>query len=192
MSRESYLGGLAREWNRMILRRRVIEVVLAAATALCAASLCFADPQDTNPGASALDPDFAAGRKAIDAKNWNAAIKSLSSAALHNPDNADIQNYLGYAYRKTGKLDLAFKHYQRALALNPRHRGAHEYIGEAYLMTGNLPSARKHLEELRKICLLPCEELADLEREIAKHVKKSMARSRAGAAGHPADRPDAR
>ena len=29
-------------------------------------------------------------------------------------------------------------------------------------MTGNLSGAQKHLEELRKICLLPCEELADL------------------------------
>lgn len=34
----------------------------------------------------------------------------------------------------SGQLDLAFKHYQRALQLDPRHLGAHEYIGEAYLM----------------------------------------------------------
>ena len=45
---------------------------------------------------------------------------------------------------------------------------AHEYIGEAYLMVGDLASAQKHLEALRKICLLPCEEFADLEREIAE------------------------
>jgi tetratricopeptide (TPR) repeat protein len=175
MSCRAYMCAPARKWNRMIWRRRAIEVALAAAIALGAASPCFADPQETNPEASALDPDYAAGRKAIDAKNWNAAIKPLSSAALRSPDNADIQNYLGYAYRKTGKLDLAFKHYKQALALNPRHRGAHEYIGEAYLIKGDLKSAQKHLAALREICLLPCEELTDLEREIAKHVKKSAA-----------------
>ena len=39
-------------------------------------------------------------------------------------------------------------------------------------MVGDLASARMHLGELRKICLLPCEELADLDREIAEYVKK--------------------
>ena len=53
----------------------------------------------------------------------SAAIKSLSSAALRDTRNPDIQNYLGYAYRHTGQFDLAFKHYARALQLNPRHRG---------------------------------------------------------------------
>lgn len=167
----------AGKWNRMIWRRRAMKAALAAAIAMGAASPCFADPQDTDPEASALDPDYAAGRKAIEAKNWNAAVKSLFSAALRSPDNADIQNYLGYAYRKTGKLDLAFKHYKRALTLNPRHRGAHEYIGEAYLIKGDVRSAQKHLAALREICLLPCEEFTDLEREIAKYVKKSPARA---------------
>jgi tetratricopeptide (TPR) repeat protein len=80
-----------------------------------------------------------------------------------------IQNYLGDAHRKAGQLDSAFRHYKRALELNPRHRGAHEYIGEAYLMAGALASARRHLEELRKICLLPCEDLTDFEKAIAEY-----------------------
>jgi Flp pilus assembly protein TadD len=147
--------------------------MLAAAIAAGPVSLCRADPQDTAPAASALDPDYAAGRKALDAKDWNGAIKSLSSAARRNAKNADIQNYLGFAYRKSGKLDLAFKHYTQALSLDPRHRGAHEYIGEAYLMKGDLKSAEKHLKALREICSLTCEELTDLEREVANHVKKS-------------------
>ena len=153
--------------------RRVIWLTLAAIIAAGPVSLCRADPQDTVPAASAVDPDYATGRKALDSKNWNAAIKSLSSAARRNPDNADIQNYLGFAYRKSGKLDLAFKHYKQALSLDPRHRGAHEYIGEAYLMKGDVKSAEKHLKALREICSLTCEELTDLERAIANHAKKS-------------------
>jgi Flp pilus assembly protein TadD len=125
------------------------------------------------PQASAEDADYASARKAFEEKNWQTAIKSFLSAAKRNPRNADIQNYLGYAYRMTGQLDRAFKHYNEALSLNPRHRGAHEYIGEAYLIKGDLKSAQKHLAALRKICSLPCEELADLEREVASYVKKS-------------------
>jgi tetratricopeptide (TPR) repeat protein len=161
----------------MFSRRRAI-VVLAAAIGLGTASPCFSDPEETTPQVSAQDADYVAGRKALEAKNWTSAIKAFSSAAARNPSNADIQNYLGYAYRKTGKLELAFKHYNQALALNPRHRGAHEYIGEAYLLKDDVKSAQKHLAALREICSLPCEELKDLEREIAKHVKKPAAGSR--------------
>ena len=160
------------KWSRMIARRRAI-VVLAAAIGLGTGSPCFSDPAETTPEVSAQDPDYVTGRKALEAKNWSSAIKSFSSAAERNPRNADIQNYLGYSYRKSGKLDLAFKHYNQALTLNPRHRGAHEYIGEAYLLKGDMKSAQKHLAALREICSLPCEELTDLEREMAKHLKKS-------------------
>ena len=90
----------------------------------------IADPTDDDTAEAQLDPDYAAGKKAIEAKNWSGAIKSLSSAALRDSRNADIQNYLGYAYRNAGQMELAFKHYGRALQLNPRHRGAHEYLGE--------------------------------------------------------------
>lgn len=159
--------------KQAIRRRRAIRLMLAATIAAGPVSLCRADPQDTDPAASSLDADYAAGRKALDSKNWNGAIKSLSLAARRNPGNADIQNYLGFAYRKSGKLDLAFKHYRQALSLDPRHRGAHEYIGEAYLMKGELKSAEKHLKALREICSLTCEELTDLEHAIANHAKKS-------------------
>jgi len=163
----------AGERARSDSRRWAAGFSLAAAIAAGTALPCHGVEWDTDPQAAAADPDYAAGRKAIKAKDWNAAIKFFSSAALHAPDNADIQNYLGFAYRMAGRLDPAFRHYRRALELNPRHRGAHEYVGEAYLIVGDLASARKHLEALRKICLLPCEEFGDLEREIAAYVKRT-------------------
>jgi hypothetical protein len=49
---------------------------------------------------AALDPDFAAGKRAIVAGDWNGAINALTSAGLRDDRNADIQNYLGYAYRR--------------------------------------------------------------------------------------------
>ena len=100
-----------------------------------------ADPTDDDPDAAALDPDYAAGKKAIEAKDWRAAVKALSSAALRDTRNADIQNYLGYAYRHLGDMPRAFAHYERALKLNPRHRGAHEYAGRGGA-AGRRPAAR--------------------------------------------------
>jgi Flp pilus assembly protein TadD len=123
--------------------------------------------------AAAVDPDFATGRAAIEAKDWPGAIRALSSAALRDTRNADIENYLGYAYRHTGQMDLAFKHYERALQLNPRHRGAHEYAGEAYLLVNDLAKAEAHLSALEKICLIPCEEYDDLKKAIAEYRRKA-------------------
>src|SRR5690348_15885619 len=41
-----------------------------------------------------LDPDFAAGKRALVAENWNGAVAALKLAALRDPRNADIQNYI--------------------------------------------------------------------------------------------------
>ena len=70
-------------------------------------------------------------------------------------------------------MDLAFKHYGRALELDPRHRGAHEYVGEAYLIVNNLAKAEEHLAALHKICLIPCEEYEDLKKAIVEYRRRT-------------------
>jgi len=114
-----------------------------------------------------LDPDFAAGKKAMSAANWNAAITALERAALRDPSNADIENYWGYAYHRLRQWGPAMQHYQRALAFNRRHRGAHEHLGELYLALSEPTKAEDHLAALEEICLIPCEEFGDLKRAIA-------------------------
>ena len=142
-----------------------------------------ADPKDETP-AAVMDPEYAAGKAAIVARDWLAAIRSLSSAALRDTRNADIQNYLGYAYRQSGQLEPAFKHYARALQLDPRHRGAHEYVGEAYLLVNNLTKAEEHLAALEQICLIPCEEYEDLKKAVADYRRSSE-----GASAAPSEPP---
>ena len=110
---------------------------------------------------AALDPDFAAGKRAIVAGEWKEAITALTSAALRDARNADIQNYLGYAYRRLRQFDPAMQHYEQALTFNPRHRSAHEHLGEAYLAQGDLAKAKEHLAALDQICLIPCDEYDD-------------------------------
>jgi len=122
---------------------------------------------------AALDPDFAAGKRAIVAGDWTGAIKVLTSAGLRDDRNADIQNYLGYAYRRLRQLDTAMRHYKRALTLNPRQRSAHEHLGEAYLVEGDLAKAEEQLAALERICLIPCGEYNDLKRAIAEYNKSA-------------------
>ena len=117
-----------------------------------------------------LDPDFAAGKKALAAEDWNGAIVALKFAVLRDPRNADIQNYIGYAYRRLRQLGPAMGHYQQALVLNPRHRSAREHLGELYLVLGEPNKAEEHLAALKEICLIPCNEVADLERAIAAYM----------------------
>ena len=146
-------------------------IVLAGALGAFAPG-ALADPEETDPDLAKRDEDYAAGRKAVEAKNWSEAVAKLRVAERRNPDSADLHNFLGFSYRNLRQFDLAFTHYKRALAIDPRHRGAHEYIGEAYLMTGDLQGARRHLDLLKGICLLGCEELADLEKAIAEYLSK--------------------
>ena len=148
-------------------RAILLRCALLACT-LCMSPLACADPSEFEDPA-VRDPDYAAGKAAIDRKDWKEAIARFQQSALREPQNADIQNFLGYAYRNLKQFDLAFTHYTRAIEINPRHRGAHEYIGEAYLMVGNLPKAQEHLAALERICLLPCEELDDLKAKIAEY-----------------------
>jgi Flp pilus assembly protein TadD len=118
------------------------------------------------PAVSQANPDYVAGKKAVEAEDWKTAISLLSKAALRDDFNADIHNLLGFSYRHDGDFKQAFAHYDRALSLNPRHRGAHEYIGVAFLLQDNLPKAEEHLAALKEICLLRCEEYDDLKKAI--------------------------
>jgi Flp pilus assembly protein TadD len=138
---------------------------------LLACGTAIAEPGDEDADEARLDPDYADGRRAIEAKDWKTAIRLLSSAALRDTRNAEIQNYLGYAYRNSGELSAAFKHYAHALQINPRHRGAHEYLGEAYLMINNPAKAEEHLATLKSICLIPCDEVAILQGKISAYRK---------------------
>ena len=114
-----------------------------------------------------LDPDFAAGKKALAKSEWMNAITALEFAAVRDPRNADIQNYIGYAYRRLNQLGPAMGHFQQALLLNPRHRSAQEHLGELFLALNEPARAEEHLAALKQICLIPCEELGNLQQAIS-------------------------
>ncbi|MEO8631502.1 MAG: tetratricopeptide repeat protein [Betaproteobacteria bacterium] len=125
---------------------------------------------DSSPATG--DPTIEEAKKAVDARDWKRAVELLTKAAASDPNNANVQNWLGFAQRKSGNLDAAFSAYNAALQLNPGHKAAHEYIGEAYLMTGNLAKAEEHLAQLQKLCNpIPCEEYNDLRGAVDDYKK---------------------
>jgi tetratricopeptide (TPR) repeat protein len=121
-----------------------------------------------------LDPDFAAGKRALVAGNWTGAIAARELAVLRDPRNADIQNYIGYAHRRLRQWGPAMRHYQEALMFNPRHRGAREHLGELYLALGEPDKAQEQLAALKDICLIACDEQADLAGAIEAYAARRL------------------
>ncbi len=157
---------------------RSIRAILLCVVVAAFATIAAADPTESDPDLATRDDDYAAGKRAVERKDWAEAARLFKRAEVRYPDHADLQNILGFSYRNLKQYDLAFKHYRQAIVLDPRHRGAHEYIGETYLLTGDVAGAQKHLAALREICLLPCEELTDLERAIAEYTGRQQQPSR--------------
>jgi cytochrome c-type biogenesis protein CcmH/NrfG len=147
------------------------KIILAASIAMFLPQLATANSSGAKEEVKEEVADYAVGRRAVKAKDWKAAVTALKKAVKNAPDNADIHNDLGHAYRQLGEMDLSFSHYNEALRLNPNHREAHEYIGEAYLKIGKPDKAAEHLEKLETICGKNCEEYRDLARAIAAYKK---------------------
>ena len=141
----------------------VIAALLLASPVLRTAS---AASMDSQPAPTLRSPDYNKGKQAIEDKNWSLALASFKQALSKDPNNADIYSYMGFAYRKSGDLDSAFKSYGEALKIDPQHKGAHEYVGEAYLQANNLAKAEEHLAALDKICIFSCEEYRTLKKAV--------------------------
>jgi Flp pilus assembly protein TadD len=126
------------------------------------------------PKSANENPNMAAGRKAIDAKDYKAAVGHLTKAVQEEPNNADAQSMLGYSYRKLGTFDKSMDHYQQALKIDGSHRSAHEYLGELYLDMNQPANAEKQLQTLKKACPFfgKCEEYEDLKEAIERYKTK--------------------
>ena len=129
------------------------------------------DERAGQPTAKPVDPDYAAGVRAIKLEKFGEAIPLLQRVVDREPRNADAFNWLAYATRRNGNPAASLPLYERALAIDPNHRGAHEYIGEAYLMLGNVAKAKEHLARLNSLCFLPCSEYTDLKKAVEQYEK---------------------
>ena len=110
--------------------------------------------------------------KFIKANNFKDAISLLETLATENPDDADILNYLGFSFRKTGDLVKSSHYYEKALNINPKHLGALEYQGELFITLGKIDKAKANLARIDDICVTQCKELRELEKAIRAALNK--------------------
>ena len=85
-----------------VMRHSLVFAVIIAA--LFSPSVFAAGSYDPPPNA---DERLKKAIKHIDRERYDRAISELRKAANLRPENADIQNYLGFAYRKSGKLEAS-------------------------------------------------------------------------------------
>jgi tetratricopeptide (TPR) repeat protein len=91
---------------------------------------------------------------------FNKALEYLIIANDKNPDQPDILNYLGFAFRKTGDFIMAEVYYSQGLEIDPNHIGINEYLGELYIETNRIDLAKQRLEILKDCS---CEEYGELK-----------------------------
>ena len=151
------------------LRTTLAALFLVAATS---GAVLAAGSDDSTGSATWDNPNYTAARKAIDKKDFVAAIPLLDKVVAAEPRNADAYNYLGYSYRQLGRNDEAFKYYGKALEIDPDHLGANEYLGELYLKLGQIDKAEERLEVLDDACFFGCDEYYALRDAIKEHKTK--------------------
>lgn len=154
-----------------------VTLILVAGLILSFGNVMAAGTSSTSSRRPSVAPEFKAGKKAVNAGDFQSALEHLKKANQKDPRNADIHNLLGYSYRKLGDTNRAFQHYNIALQIEPKHRGANEYLGELYLETDQLAKAEERLEVLDKACLWGCEEYDDLKEAIEKYREKKVRQS---------------
>jgi Flp pilus assembly protein TadD len=145
---------------RHLLGLHVLGLGLALAFGAHAADI------ETTPVENVRIDDFAAGKKAVEAKDWKLASDSFANVVAKDGKNADAYNYLGFSLRWQNRYDEAFAAYGKALALNPSHKGALHYSGIAYLKTGQKAQAEAQLARLKKVCAT-CDETNQLAKAVA-------------------------
>ena len=131
--------------------------------------VAYAAETETTPVANAVNRDFAAGKKAVERKDWAGAVASFRKVVAAEPENADGYNMLGFSLRWMGQMDEAFAAYDHALKLNPKHRGALEYSGIAYLKAGEPAKANEQLGRLENLGAKSSEEYRDLAKAITDY-----------------------
>jgi len=82
------------------------------------------------------------------------------------PNNADVNNLLGYTSRKLQQYSQAGVYYTKALTIDPKHLGALEYQGELFMILKKSTPAKLNLAKIKAICGTNCEEYLDLKKAI--------------------------
>jgi predicted Zn-dependent protease len=128
----------------------------------------IAAPQPTTPASKSLSSKLDDVTKLLESKNFTQALSDLKTMDKEFPNNADINNLLGYASRNLMQYKQSASYYTKALRINPNHLGAIEYQGELFLKTKKVTAAKRNLAKLKSLCGVNCPEYLDLKQAIGK------------------------
>jgi tetratricopeptide (TPR) repeat protein len=118
------------------------------------------------PTIKTVTSELTAIRILINSGKYTTALASLKSADKRHPNNADVNNLLGYTSRKLKQYSQAGTYYTKALKIDSKHLGALEYQGELFMILKKTSSAKSNLAKIKAICGTSCEEYIDLNKAI--------------------------
>ena len=155
------------------MRKQRIITTLVCATLLFGQAQFSAQAADgDNPAPAAtktaknVDVELEKSRALIASKKYKEALTELKKVNKSIPNNADVNNLLGFASRKLGQYKEAGTYYTKALKIKPNHLGALEYQGELFVLTKNMTKAKANLAKLKTACGTSCVEYLDLKKSI--------------------------
>jgi tetratricopeptide (TPR) repeat protein len=121
--------------------------------------------------------DYAARPDGKALREYEQAIGDFATAVSLKQDYKEAHNYLGYCYRRLGKLEHSLAAYDKAIKLDPKFALAREYRGETYLALGQPEKAEAELAELKK---QGSDQAAVLEMSIAMYRDREKQAASAG------------
>ena len=84
-------------------------------------------------------------------RNYAKALEVLERALVFYPNDADLQELVGFINRRAGNFDTALEHLHRAHELNPRSRGTVFSLGETYALIRETGRAEEWLQKLEEL-----------------------------------------
>lgn len=145
-------------------------LVLAMAINVPAAHAAY-EPNPAPPAAPAqttsVNVELSRISSIIYSENFRSARTQLIALNREFPNNADVNNLLGFTSRKLNLNSASAKFYRTALRIDSDHLGALSYQGELFIATKKIARANKNLVKLEKLCGVNCSEYKDLKKALA-------------------------
>jgi predicted Zn-dependent protease len=99
-------------------------------------------------------------------KNFKVARAQLRTLNREFPNNADVNNLLGFTSRKLNLNAASAKFYRTALRIEPNHLDALAYQGELFISTKKIARAKRNLAKLERLCGVNCSQYKVLKEAI--------------------------
>ncbi len=140
--------------------RLIIACIVASIVAVGAIALSL----DAN--AERRQRNLVAGIRALQAEDFEGAVKQLERAIVADPKSSIAYYNLGRSHRGLGDAVRALKYFRLALLIEPNNFPALREWGETLLAAGKADEARDVLSELEERCGNSCPETSALRRAI--------------------------